>query len=238
VRRKFVEVIEEQGYDFAAYTMGFSFDVTKPFEYAQFLKNLPLHSKMKNRCEKNAGRGGGHDKFLRMITANLIINAPRNYWQQEATYTVGSPPRNSQSTMHKLKDVEKFDCTHFLSPNEATPRPIQWAFKGLLAIANFVQWYDRKYAVNGKRYMSAFLAESFLQARGVTYNYATIDNILKQRHNHSLWMFDCYVWREICLQIYEQLEHPELLSVEKVDGRLRLKDKFNKNFNNTTIGEN
>ena len=52
-----------------------------------------------------APKDGGHNKFLEFITAWLDITAPRYFWQQMATYRIGSSWL-SKSTMYTLTKGE------------------------------------------------------------------------------------------------------------------------------------
>ncbi|UKI53644.1 MAG: hypothetical protein L6V86_00800 [Treponema sp.] len=59
--------------------------------------------------------GPSHAKFLRYITVQFDITAPRYWWAEMDTYKVGTV-RNSCSTMHKVQAKEftreDFSCEH------------------------------------------------------------------------------------------------------------------------------
>lgn len=51
-----------------------------------------------------AGKGGGHDKVLEMISVWVLVDAPRHWWQEMATYRVGTC-WSSESTMWELRHL-------------------------------------------------------------------------------------------------------------------------------------
>ena len=167
----------------------------------------------RNASLKLAGKGLGHDKFLRFLTVKMTIKAPRNFWQEFATYKFAES--QSQSTMHTLTK-NPILTDQFLNPAPSAKRITRALFWVVIKIVEHI----RKHDVENLR---GFLPESYCQIRVISLNYACINNILLQRYNHTLKVFGRYIWREICVQMYEQLEHPELLSVEMVDGKLQRK---------------
>lgn len=137
-----------------------------------------------------AGKGAGHDKFLRQIQLWIDIEAARAWWSEFDTYKVGTVA-NSESTMHKLAKREPVagdfeDGTHLAMVN---------AFCAV--------WHIHKDDIN---VLKMNLPEGYLQRRLVTLNYANLRNIIEQRTGHRLrW------WGVFIDAIMAQAEHPELL---------------------------
>jgi len=212
-----VIVEEEHGYLWALYGLSKSYRKSDKFSFSSFEQNDALVTQMKKASLNLAGRGEGHDKFLRQLTVSLEINCSRRFMQQYATYIFAVT--QSSSTMHSLKksDIKKTD---FIFPDKKCSwiaRALFWInLKGLPLII--------KYG-NPQSELGAALMESYLQDRATTTNYANIDNMLKQRWNHSINTNGHEEWKIICLSLYNQLEHKELLSVELVDGKLQRKDR-------------
>ena len=61
--------------------------------------------------------------------------------------------------------------------------------------------------------IKSLLPESFLQRRILSCNYANLQNMLLQRHNHKLKQ-----WHHFCQEIAKQVMHPELILPKKSDG--------------------
>lgn len=215
-----VNLIKEEGYFPALYGLGFSYGITKPFTYFEFQKNTALVEKMRAVANNLATLGDGHNKFRESIQVWFEWVATRKLWQEEATYRVGIS-RQSQSTMHTLHKNDIYTERHFLSPHKNSSASAKEVFAQYLELLNRLNKEGNK-----KTEVPALLAESFLQGRVVCVNYQTIDHFMIQRINHNLCLFEVKEWREACLSLYSQLEHPELLSVKLVNGLLQKKMKL------------
>lgn len=213
-----VQVIEESGYNVALYGLSKSFGKTDPLSYADRLS----YSQMEAVAHKLAGKGGGHDKFLRQMGVAFELRYSRRFLHEFTTYIFAIHATDtimqSESTMHTLKKTELTEeC--FMPLSENSSFVARYGMKAYLLFMKAV----KKYGLPEE--YGSFLIESFLQGRVVTTNYACIANIFVQRYNHKIHTFCEKEWRHFCLSLYEQLEHPELLSVEKVNGELRLKKR-------------
>jgi hypothetical protein len=122
--------------------------------------------------------GTEHRKFLRQITIEFVIEAPRYVWQEIDTYKVATV-RNSCSTMHKLGHrpliAEDFMDGDVLS--------------GTLLELNRL---GEAYREGGKkdfdlvRKMKKYLPEGFIQRAGYLMNYETAMSMFRQRKSHRL----------------------------------------------------
>ena len=182
-----VRIISEHGYSEALFGLGLSHGATSGESPHDF--NI---ARMERVALKLAGKGGGHDKFLRQIAVWLDITAPLYWWKQFDTYKVGTTAQ-SESTMHTL----------LKTPLE------EKSFEGTLPDAVLAElraaWYERDFPR-----LNAMLPQSFLQRRIVSCNYAVLRNILMQRRNHKL-----PEWHTFRENIKTQAEHPELLFSEE-----------------------
>ena len=181
-----VKVRKEAGYDEALLGMSLSFkDRALPTdEWWEGQRDKAI-----KRAGLLAGKGGGHDKFLRQIMLWLDIEAPRCWWSEFDTYKVGTVAQ-SESTMHTLSKrpptIEDF------APG--TPIEAIYAFLGVWKITKDITA------------LKAALPEGFLQRRIVTLNYENLRNIVHQREGHRL-----RYWRDFIDAVIEQVEHPEFL---------------------------
>lgn len=193
----YVTLMEVHGLDAALYGLGLSHGLTSNMTFIEFqtlTSNMPLRTRLLRRAEKLAGLGGGHDKFLRAVTATLRIRAPLYWWKQFDTYKVGTVTQ-SESTMHSLM---KGPLTRDMFAR-AGHLPASWFF----TLETFRKSGD--FAS-----LNACLPQSFLQTRVVTANYAALGNMLRQRRGHKL-----DEWREFCTYLQEWLPYPELLSPQR-----------------------
>lgn len=182
-----VTILKEEGYDLALRGMSYSFrDRAVPVD--QWWEEQ--RPKAVKRAELLAGKGAGHDKFLRQICLWVDIEASRGWWSEFDTYKVGTVA-NSESTMHKLSKREpRLDDFE-----EGTDQRVITAF-------HYV-WLDNKDDINT---LKMNLPEGYLQRRLVTMNYDTLQNIITQRLGHRLkW------WKFFIDAILAKVQHPELL---------------------------
>ena len=139
-----------------------------------------------------------HAKFLRQIEVWVNITAPRFWWQEEATYKIGTT-ENSQSTMHTLmRDGVKEEDIYFFfgedeMANEAMRNYIN-AINELIVLYKSLEPGDIKEQYFEK--IKAMLPEGFMQTRMVSLNYEVLRNMYRQRKSHRLrgWKEDFVNW--------------------------------------------
>lgn len=135
-----------------------------------------------------AGKGEGHDKFLRMYMVTLLIEAPLYWWKQFDTYKIGTVAQ-SESTMHTLMK-----------------KPISVdMFEGGLA-DHLLEHLEELRQSGDFDALNRHLPHSFLQQRIVMTNYAALANIIRQRRRHKL-----AEWRLFCDAVLRGVEDPDLL---------------------------
>lgn len=184
-----VVIFEEGGADAALYGLGLSFGLTSGILPCSLTKgNDHLLERLWKRARKLSGLGDGHDKFLRMLRADMLITAPLYWWKQFDTYKVGTVTQ-SESTMHTLM---KSPITQNMFEGEIDP-----VFLKVLEGFRLAGDFDA---------LNSHLPHSFLQTRVVSTNYAVLQNIIKQRHDHKL-----VEWQDFCTQILNQAMYPEFL---------------------------
>lgn len=176
-----VEVIERGEITPALLGLGLSHGKTSGVSYGEFFyggEGDDLLLQMSKVAQRLKGKGGGHDKFLRMITYTLDITAPLYWWKQFDTYKIGTVSQ-SESTMHTLMktpftpdmfegDVINEECCIYLN-----------------------EFRERKDFDN----LNKVLPQSFLQRRIIMTNAAVLRNMVDQRHHHKLpeWKLFCDV---------------------------------------------
>lgn len=115
-----------------------------------------------------ARKDKGHNKFLEFIAVYLDVTAPRNWWQQFATYRVGTSGQ-SESTMYTLMG-DGVTQDDFELP---IPDPI------LVELSNLIEEGDLLKVKNA-------LPEGFLQRRIIKTDVKTLRRIWLQRRRHKL----------------------------------------------------
>lgn len=198
-----INIIEEAGYNTALYGFSLSYkDRAIPREEWWIFDGVPVFGYLVSRerqiqktATANAGRGSGHDKWLRQVMVWVDVEAPRYWWSEFDTYKVGTVAQ-SESTMHTLmkRDVNQSDFD----------APIGALDGGFLQSINMELQYARK--INNIQWAKQVLPESYKQRRVVSLNYAVLRCIIEQRKNHKL-----PEWKQFIDAIYEQCEHSELL---------------------------
>jgi thymidylate synthase ThyX len=139
-------------------------------------------------------KGDEHAKLARFIVSWILVEAPRFWWQEMATYKIGMEWL-SESTMYTLEEQLRGKAVDHVTDLFIGASPF--------AIANLISKIDDQAPLEE---IKANLPEGFVQTRmGVT-NAQTLKRILKQRRNHKL-----KEWREFCLQIYKQYPYPDLI---------------------------
>lgn len=123
-----------------------------------------------------------HRKFLRMIHVQVEIRNPRYWWEEMATYKIGTT-FNSQSTMHKLlnnkDEITLLDFAYNKDLCEYYSNVIERLNKLRL---QYLSSPSSDLLLEAKQ----ILPEGYLQARVVDFNYEVIRNICMQRKNHRL----------------------------------------------------
>ena len=142
-----VRIISEHGYSEALFGLGLSHGVTSGESPHDF--NI---ARMERVALKLAGKGGGHDKFLRQIAVWLDITAPLYWWKEFDTYKVGTTAQ-SESTMHTL----------LKTPLE------EKSFEGTLPDAMLAElraaWYERDFPrLNATQIYRQLVEEGFIPA--------------------------------------------------------------------------
>lgn len=206
-----VNIIEEAGYSTALYGFSLSYkdraiprdewwcsnikeeDLSPggcklaPCDYCSIFKR---EEQTQKTATANAGRGMGHDKWLRQVIVFLDVEAPRYWWSEMDTYKVGTVAQ-SESTMHTIlkRDITAND------------------FEGEISYFDFKEFnLFRKSENCDIQSLKQELPESYLQRRVVSLNYAVLRCIIDQRKNHAL-----PEWWTFIKNIYSQCQHIELL---------------------------
>jgi len=188
-----VDIVCEDGYDFALYGIGLSYGLTSDMSFDEYCMSLEIKDRMYDVSCKLAHKDGGHNKFLEHISISMIIDAPRYWWSQFDTYRVGIT-KNSESTMHTILKTpiksymfEGFDFDETI-PNSTINR--------LEILRQNKNW----------RQLKRELPESFIQRRCVKISYMNLRNIIRQRKNHRL-----IEWEYFCNEVMDQIKYPEYL---------------------------
>lgn len=150
--------------------------------------------------------GPSHAKFLRYITVQLDITAPRYWWAEMDTYKVGTV-RNSCSTMHKVQAKEftreDFSCEHLseesLKTLDILISTINSARTRFNETKNKDEWWQ----------MIQLLPASLNQKATVQLNYQVLQGIYETRKNHRL-----DEWHDFCHWI-EELPQSNLITLPK-----------------------
>jgi hypothetical protein len=176
--------LDERGYEPAA--LGFSLSFNTSIERAKQL--LPKYA---------WGKVSGENKFLRMIQLWLDVDFPRLIWPECDQYKV-STTTLSESTVHtlgkRLVTQEDFEIE---------------IDEQMLAIVNrkITQYQNKEISLLN---LKAHLPEGFLQRRVWNINYANLQNIVCQRVNHKVTLWDTFID-----EVLSQIEHPEFVVKEK-----------------------
>lgn len=122
----------------------------------------------------------GDDKFLRMITVDFDVTAPRYWWQEFDTYhyTV----KMSQSTMHRLVSM---DVKSMVNPY-VLPDVVR-------IVENLADAYRVRPTEENFMKLKSNLPEGMELTAGITTNYAQLKTMYYQRRNHRLpeWKVFC-----------------------------------------------
>lgn len=181
-----VKILKEAGYEEALYAMSLSYfdDTTDVDTWWQGQKEKAI-----KRSAKMCHQGSGHNDFLTMTSLWIDMKLPFYMWKQLDRYQIGFR-KLSTSTMHTLKKTG-------LTPNmfESVPECFDFdKFNQMLKNGCDIEKLANE------------IPDGFLQRRCVLTNYMTLRNVIFQRYDHRL-----SVWQKFCKAIYEQVEHPEFL---------------------------
>lgn len=149
--------------------------------------NSPVE-KMPTRASLIAPLDKGHNKFLESIAVWLDVRATRGWWQQMATYRIGTTTQ-SESTMHTLmkRHITREDCSSSVDDR-------------IIAIVN-------SYIDSGNlKEVSDNLPEGFYQRRIICTNYKALRNMWQQRHEHKR-----EEWIMFCNELVNQLQFPKYI---------------------------
>lgn len=181
-----LKVINESGFEEALYAMSLSyFDDTSDVDdwwNGQREKAIKRSAKM---CHQ----GSGHNDFLTLTAVWIDMKLPFYMWKQLDRYQIGFR-KLSTSTMHTLKKTG-------LHPNMFESPPTCFDFdKFNLMLKDGVSI----------ELLANEIPDGFLQRRCVSTNYMTLRNVIYQRYDHRL-----SVWQKFCKELYQQVQHPEFL---------------------------
>ena len=178
--------------------------------------NIIIGPKDHELAMKLVKAGSEHGKWLRMIQVWVNITAPRYWWSEFDTYKVGTTA-NSQSTMHKLKDVNFNDKSIVDFPwgvDQEADTFMCNILQGLSLLQSRMNKYKKdeskqQYVESYHRVLKSLLPEGFYQTRTVNLNYAVLRNMYRQRKNHRLpqWSEDFVSW-------VESLPYSEFITTE------------------------
>lgn len=186
-----ITVTEEAGFESALKGLALSYyKKDKPFEdhFQAVREKMVKQTKVLNRKALEEGNYS-HSKVLRQICVWAMIDAPRSFWSQFDTYTVGVV-RQSASTMHTLakQQLNRSDFSEHTS---------------LETIESFMKLHSETKDINVLR---DNLPEGFMQMRMVWFNYASLQNIIMQRKHHRYG-----AWVDFIEQLKPQLAHSDLI---------------------------
>jgi hypothetical protein len=183
--------LEEHGYESALKGLALSY-YREGVDFNEWFTK-ERRTKACKQLQNLAFKGGGHNKAVASIFTWWLVTAPRGWWQEMDTYTVGGVTKNSASTMHTLSK-ELVTKEHFAS---GTSQVIIDNLNELISSGTDIT------------ILKMNLPESYLQTRELCINYMSLQNIIKQRTGHRLKMWDIFINR-----ILAQVEHPKLLRQE------------------------
>jgi hypothetical protein len=172
--------LSEHGYEWAA--LGFSLSYNSTVERAKQL--LPKYA---------WGKVPGENKFLRVMWVWLDVDFPRLIWPEADQYKV-STTTLSESTIHtlgkRLLTQEDFE--------------IEIDVRMLDIVNEKISLYQNKQI--DILTLKSHLPEGFLQRRVWNMNYANLQNLICQRTNHKVSLWDKFID-----DVVSQLDHPEFV---------------------------
>ena len=206
-------ILGEYGYEWALLGLSKSFKLRRIPHKEWWTKER--FEKLKKTATGMAHKDGGHNKFLESIVVWIDIEAPRAWWQEFDTYRVGMT-KQSDSTMHT---IHKGEVLYDDFESNTDEKMVDLFNEILRDVTNNFTKKSRLSGCDLQRVKLA-LPEGFLQSRVVCTNYKTLRNMFIQRHNHNFTQ-----WEHFICDVYEQVEHPELLPKEAYKKALSVFDK-------------
>ncbi len=175
-----VKVLEEAGYEPASW--GFSLSYNTSVERAKEL--LPKYA---------FGKMPGERKFLRVIELWLDVNFPRLIWPEADQHKIATTTL-SESTVHTL-GKRILNQSDFVIPIDDR----------MLNVVNekILDYQNKKIDI---LQLKTHLPEGFLQRRMWHMNYANLQNLVQQRENHRVNLWDVFI-----PEILSQIQHPEFI---------------------------
>lgn len=181
-----VTVIEESSIYPALFGIGLSYGITSGKDFSAF--SCQDKERLLGVAQKLAGKGGGHDKFLRQIHVVLDVDAPAYWWPECDQYKVATVTQ-SESKMHTLMR-----------------QPItQDRFEAPISPATLERLESLRQAGDFRALLNE-LPHGWLQRRILSCNYAVLRNIIQQRHAHKL-----REWAVFINAVMGGVRYPELL---------------------------
>lgn len=172
------------GLDSALMGLGLNFFLTSGYDRWQ---DVPYEEqeRIKRVACNLAPKGNGENKFLRAIHYAWLIRAPRYWFQELATYGVGTVTQ-SESTMRILSMGRSFE------PSDFEGKEVD---SFVLAKLNILLDCLRTHPKDTHFLMELKnrLPESFLQRRVWSCSLAVMQNVWRQRRNHRLPL-----WHTVC----------------------------------------
>ena len=158
-----VQIIEVHGITAALHGLGLSHGITSGIAVGEADYSRPMAV-----AKRLAGRGGGHDKFLRQIVAWLDVTAPAYFWPELDQYKVATVTQ-SESKMHTLM---KRPITQECFERPISPETLKY-LEALRQAVDFSQLLNE-------------LPHGWLQRRILSCSVATLRNVVEQRRGHKL----------------------------------------------------
>jgi len=172
------------GMDSALAGLGLNYYLTSGYESWADIPAEEQERIRKVAC-RLAPRGNGENKFLRGIYYAWSIRAPRFWFQELATYGVGTVTQ-SESTMRILAMGRSFEPAGFEGHEVDS-----FVLSKLNILLDTLRANPRDTDLLLK--LKSSLPESFLQRRVWSCSLAVMQNVWRQRRNHRLPM-----WHEVC----------------------------------------
>ena len=181
-----VTVIEESSIYPALFGIGLSYGITSGKDFKAF--SCQDKERLLGVSQKLAGKGCGHDKFLRQIHVVLDVDAPAYWWPECDQYKVATVTQ-SESKMHTL-----------------LRQPItQDRFEAPISPATLERLESLRQEGNFRALLNE-LPHGWLQRRILSCNYAVLRNIIQQRRAHKLREWEVFIDAVLC-----GVQWPELL---------------------------
>ena len=176
-----IQCLKHTGTSEALLGLGLSYGLTSEYEKWQDVPD-EVQERVDVVAQRLAGKGGGEDKFCRMVQYWWSVKAPRYLWQEIDQYRIGVTTQ-SESTIHKI-------MSRTLTQQDFE-RPIShpYLYHLNLLIKKYKETKDKDLFLQLKN----DLPEGFLQRRIWQLSFAQMLNIFKQRKNHRL-----PEWKQVC----------------------------------------